>query len=880
MIALTHRLFGCSCLLTIVLGSGVCGNAAPANSDKTWEETVKPFLQQHCFTCHDQRQARAGFRMDQLSTDFQQGDSADKWLEVMDNINLGSMPPKENPRPDPEESFAVVKWIAGQLHEAERAARQTGGRIPMRRLNRDEYGNTIRDLLLIDEKLLGPIVADLPGDGKAEGFDRLGAALFFDQTQIASSLAAAEQISTLAIVNPDDAPAVQVSRFEAEQPLQSGMGIRTPSRTTRNRFSEKRMEVDAGPMTSRYEKDGVLFLAGDDTRRDNFEYSRVAAKAIDEFLPEDGYYRIRIRCGMDRGTRGKPVRLAIAYNFGTPQEQIQELEITSSLEKPDVVETVMFIRRGADDQRRRITLLYNDLPNYTVTTAETAQFFRESRSLPGTIRAARDSGDEAAIRRADEAAQAFRARAAAWKGPARELNPDYIGQTPPQLYLDWMELEGPLRDEWPPASHKRLLFAGDDRRDSAYAREVFERFLPRAYRRPVESHEVDGVMRLFESELAASQDFHAALRVGLQRVLASPGFLFLQEPSGENTAPRSLNDYELASRLSYFLWSSMPDEELFQLAAAGRLSNTNVLAEQVDRLLSDPRSREFVENFGGQWLSVPEFGSVMPAPEYRDYDVELEEASRLEAYAFVQEVLQRNLPIGNFLDSDFVVINERLARHYGIEGVTGDEFRRVPITEEDHRGGVLGMAGLMTLLADGTRTLPVRRAAWIVTNLFNDPPPPPPPNAGEVQPNTAGEKLTVRERLERHRDEPTCASCHRTLDPFGLALENYDAIGMWRTRQNGEGFRSRNAPELDVSGQLPSGRSFDTLAGFKSALLQEQDRFARAFSERLLTYALCRPVGYTDREAVDELMRNLRENEYRFQVLIHAVVASQPFQTK
>lgn len=301
---------------------------------------------------------------------------------------------------------------------------------------------------------------------------------------------------------------------------------------------------------------------------------------------------------------------------------------------------------------------------------------------------------------------------------------------------------------------------------------------------------------------------------------------------------------------------------------------------EVRRLLADPKAREFVENFAGQWLSVREFGTVMPARQYADYDAELEAASKEEVYAFFNEVLTQDLPVTSFLDSDFLVINERLARHYEIDGVAGKHFRRVALAPQHNRGGIFGMAGLMTLLADGTRTLPVRRAAWIRENLFNDPPPPPPPNAGEVQPNTRGEKLTVRERLERHRNEPTCASCHAPLDPYGLALENYDAIGQWRTHQNGEDFKGRKRPDLDVSGRLPSGREFATLAEFKAALLAEKDAFARAFSERLLTYALTRPVGYVDHQTVDGLVAALRGNGYRIRPLIEAVVLSEAFRSK
>jgi hypothetical protein len=271
---------------------------------------------------------------------------------------------------------------------------------------------------------------------------------------------------------------------------------------------------------------------------------------------------------------------------------------------------------------------------------------------------------------------------------------------------------------------------------------------------------------------------------------------------------------------------------------------------------------------------------VQPAAEYRNYDKPLERASKQEPFAFFAEVLESNLPITSFIDSDFVVVNERLATHYAINGVAGPEFRRVAIGPEAHRGGVLGMAGLMTYLADGTRTLPMRRGSWVLREMLNDPPNSPPPNAGEIQPNTSGKNLTVRERIELHRRDDVCASCHAKLDPYGLALENYDAIGQWRERFNGEGFRGNNAPVLDVSGSFPDGRKFTTLEEYKTGLLQNKDRFARAFSIKMLTYALGRPVGYVDHELVDALVADLKKNDYRIRSLITAITASEPFNTK
>ena len=467
-----------------------------------------------------------------------------------------------------------------------------------------------------------------------------------------------------------------------------------------------------------------------------------------------------------------------------------------------------------------------------------------------------------------------------WTGPAHIYNPEYDVEKLPRLFLESIDIDGPIQKEWPPPSHKTLFFAGDDRHDLGYAREIFTRFLPRAYRRPVSSEEVEAIVSVVNNAMTGSkQPFVEAMRLGLQRVLCSPGFLFIEEPA---TKPerRPLTDYELACRLSYFLWSTMPDDGLSALAAAGKLHEPAVLIAEVRRMLADPKSEQLVRNFAGQWLGVREFSSVQPAAEYQNYDKLLEKAEREEPYVFFAEVLNKNLPITSFLDSDFLMINDRLARHYGIKDVTGAEFRRVAIRPEIHRGGVLGMAGLMTYLGDGTRTLPMHRANWVLRELFNDPPNNPPPNAGEIQPNTAGKNLTVRQRLELHRRDEICASCHFKLDPYGLALENYDAIGQWRDHFNGEGYRGNTPPLLDVSGTFPDGRKFATLEEYKAGLMSQKDKFARALSVKLLTYALGRPVGYTDHETVDGLVGALKKNEYRMRPLIEAIVTCEPFGTK
>lgn len=854
---------------------GVAAEKTPSGNgvSDSFAKTVRPFLATHCLRCHGPKRANSGFRIDELTTNFQAAKSADRWKEVMDKINLGEMPPDEEPQPTVAEFEPVVDWINKQLREMELAARNAGGRIPMRRLNRVEYANTIRDLLDIDPKVLAPLVEELPGDGKAEGFDRLGVALFFDQTQIERTLAVAEHIASRAIV--DGRPETRTKRYEFED----NPRVKKFKRKTKSRFANTL--IDAGPSGSEIINGGVRFVHGYGNRPKGNPWGRLGGTTFDDVITEDGYYRIRIRAGASPGSRGESIKVNAVYAASTPVEFETEIPIVAPLDDPQVAEAVVFLRSGPEGLKRGLNFSFNDVTDLIVTTPENNELFREIRGATGALREAKTkNGSQEAIAAATKALEDVKTRATKWKGPLRYYNPKRDHKNPPTIFVDWAEVSGPVLAEWPPKSHKTLVFDGDERQGAAYVREIFARFLPRAYRRPVMDTEVDGVVQLVEQTRGQGASFHEALRVGLARVLCSPGFLFIQEPAVEKTS-RKLNDYELATRLSYFLWSSMPDEELFTLAKAGRLHNAKILMGQVDRMLNDPKAEALVQGFAGQWLTVREFGSIMPATEYRDhYDKDLEQSSRLEAYAFFREVLSKNLPITNFLDSDFVMVNERLARHYGIEGVKGSNIRRVTIEPNHHRGGVLGMAGLMTYLSDGTRTLPVRRAAWVKTQLFGDPPGNPPPNAGEIQPNAAGKNLTVRQRLALHRNEPTCASCHAKLDPFGIALENYDAIGRWRTKANGEGFRSRNAPELNVSGVFPNGDAYETLEDYKTSLLKRKDQFTGNLVKQFLTYALTRPIGYADHQAVEAINKMVREDEYRLRTLIREVVRSEHFQSK
>jgi mono/diheme cytochrome c family protein len=863
-------------LLLLALSALEAAPIAPAAElakvSPAFREVAQPFIEKNCLDCHGEKKAKAGFRIDLLGTDFGGAKVADQWKEVIDRINAGEMPPEDKARPDAKQAAAFVGWVNGQLRAVELAAKNAGGRIPMRRLNRDEYANTVRDLLNLDENIVRPLVEELPGDGKAEGFDRLGVALFFDQTQIERSLEVAAKIAAKAIATEPPKPKQLVNNF--------GELRRRPPAEMVEVFPAFTHQIPAGAQDRFVRPEYIEFIQGYPTyRRELAAWGVINHFAIGQTVTQDGYYRFRIKAKVDNRGRTEPNKFILQYGKDSPIEVQAEVPLDPS----GVTETTLFLRGPVNGEVKGpqvFSLLWNHTEKAVITEPAYQQLVSNWTRIRGQM-------EQAAVKRVPEAQMDAlkQERAVAekalndWTGVAHIYNPEMDLEKLPRLQIESIEIEGPVQKEWPPASHQALFLTGDQERDAAGVREIFARFLPRAYRRPVSNAEIDEIVAVVnDAKTKGNLTFPDAMRIGLQRVLCAPGFLFLQEPAGANPQRRALTDYELASRLSYFLWSTMPDDELLGLAAAGKLRQAT--AAQMKRMLADPKSGQLVQNFGGQWLSVRDYGSIQPGKEYTDYDKPLERAAQQEPLAFFTEVLAKDLPVTSFLDSDFLVINERLAKHYGIEGVSGPEFRRVALQPEHHRGGVLGMAGLMTFLADGTRTLPMRRGSWVLRELFDDPPNNPPPNAGEIQPNTAGKSLTVRERLELHRRDEICASCHFKLDPYGLALENYDAIGKWRERFNGEGIRASNAPVLDVSGKFRDGKKFSTLEEYKAGLMTRKDKFARAFCVKLLTYALGRPVGYADHEQLDALTAVLKKNDYRIQPLLYAIVASEPFNTK
>jgi hypothetical protein len=897
----------CLAAQTILGGVAVAGPLS-AESQKAYDTKVRPFLQAHCFKCHDAKVTRAGFRIDTLGIDFLAGKTADHWKEIYDHIGAGEMPPRKEPRPDAKQATEVTDWIIQELRNAEERAKNSSGRIPTRRLNRTEYANTLASLFYLDDNYARGLEDDLPMDGKVGGFDRGGAGLFIDESQLATYLETADLVLDREVFGPRPKQ-VQAKYLvrDARRGKDGCLSVSTWLSGHQNAGKPgAQRRIPLGASSVDWKKGGAEFLQktaeegqedpeGSLAVPDGYWYRYADPFSTSNF--QDGWYRLKFRAGAFKGTGSSAVddvKISFRYAQNTAIEVTETVVIDAPLDKPRDFEMKVFLRAGSPQLQRSYRLTWNGMPGVVIRNPVLHQLEREwydkfkfHNLLQRLTAQKRPPAEIDEAKQKIEEFHNYYHKSVMELKVARVYNPKVDLQVIPRLWIESFEIEGPITT-WPTRGRTELFFAGEERKiDKQYLRDIFARFLPRAYRRPVEPKELDDLVAwVLKTQEANGLSGSEAVKEGVKAVLCSPDFLLIREPTGTSSKPRKLTDHELASRLSYFLWSTMPDAELFALAAANKLHEPKALHAQVRRMLADPKGTGLVRNFAGQWLKVHDFSSVpVDRRQYPAYDDELRKSSMREPYEFFKEVLRDDRSILNFVDSDFLVVDERLATHYGIAGVKGNAFRKVAIRPEHRRGGVLGMAGVLTFLSDGTRTLPVRRAAYVLDTLWNAPPPPPPPSAGELP--RVGRNLTVRQRLEQHRSSPICASCHARIDPFGMALENYDAIGTWRERQNGERLKGDlSSPALDVSGVLPGGRPFKSLQEFKQALLAEKERFVRGFVEKLLTYALGRPVGATDRETIAEIIKAVEpeagtdEEKYRLQSLIQAIVSSQVFRMK
>ncbi len=734
---------------------------------------VKPFFAEYCFECHSDAKQKADVNLESYSSAPEMYQQRRFWSAVRDMLENHEMPPSKKAQPSETDRKMIVRFVDYGLEKFNCDGEIDPGRVTIRRLNRSEYRNTLRDLLGITVDA----AAELPLDEVGYGFDNIGDVLSLSPMLFEKYLAATGRVVAQAIVTDETE---LIPRF----PL-SGAALKS--------------------------------LSGENVRLEDEQlwgFWREGEAVAEHNLPSRGEYEFRIEAYGDQAGPEAP-KLSVRVDGA----EVRVFDVAAKENNPETYRFKMALDKG----NRKLTFAY--LNNYN------------------------SSGNADPL-----------------------LNGDR------NLFVKTAELVGPLDGPapQPPLSHQRIIprkpAPGEE---AAFSREVLARFASKAFRRPVSPDVTERLGRLADMARADGHSFESGIQIGVAATLVSPQFLFRWElDPGESVPgePRALDGYELASRLSYFLWSSMPDDELFQLAAENRLHKPAVLEAQVRRMMRDPKASALVENFAGQWLQVRNFESTPDPDRFPTFDEGLRKAMKSETKHFFESIMTEDRTVLEFLDADYTFVNERLARHYGIPGVQGEEFRRVSLTPELQRGGILGQASILTLTSNPSRTSPVSRGKWILEQLLGAPPPPPPPGVPLLQEGKGVDfTASLRKRMEQHRENPDCATCHDKMDPLGFAFEKFDAIGAWREK-DGEF-------DIDPSGRMPDGRQFNGPRELK-AILKGDDRFVRTLSGKLLTYALGRGLEYYDKCAVDAIVEQLKQNDHRFSALVLGVINSRPFQMR
>ena len=783
------------------------------------DPSFEKFLTTHCVSCHGPKKEKGDLRIDSLSRDFKAGIDSHLWAEVNERINAGEMPPEEEPRPKEKEISDFIAHLDQKLSEGKAARMAARPPVAHYRLSRKEYQNTVYDLLGVRYDPTKP--GELNEDTLWHGYERIGSQLSLSPSHVNRYYQAAEIVLDRAFPR-NEGEARKIKKTAAD--LRYGGGEK--QKEALKRFGIKRSLRQ------------LLFPGRVDQALAHNWFGKSGTE-------HSGLYKLRLQASGIRPPGGQPAHLSIGMR--TSEENVDgliELDITAPEDKPQVYEFEIFLEMP--------TQLHFAVVATDVIDRRGGAAFRNALS----------SRDAYLFTHSSETAL---------------LNPNA-----PQMFddkgngifstviLDWIEWEGPIVTPQEKALRKGIF--PENNATFEKVSDHLQSFAQRAWRRKVNPRELAGYLKSYQEDREAGEEVQDAFRTALLRVLTSRNFIYLVE--GEPKTRELLNEHELASRLSYFLWSSMPDDPLFALANQGKL-NGSELNKQVDRMLSDARIERFVEDFSRQWLQLHKVGMFPPDKKlYPTYDDWLETSMRNEPVEFFRELLSNNLPIESLLDSDWTMANARLSDFYGLPEPTKPGFRRVSLKPEDNRGGLLTMGGVLGLTSDGTRHRPVHRGVWLSETIFNKTPPAPPANVDPIEPvPPEGDKITIRQRIEAHTKDPNCAACHKTIDPLGLAFDQYDAIGQWRTSELVPTGKGANPP-VDASGSLSDGRTFNGSEEFKDLLLEDREKFARAFIEHLCTYALRRVLTVDDKEDVSFILSEAKKKNFLIKDIIRAVAVS------
>ncbi len=797
-------------LAVAMVGAGEVHAQPPGPSGPQGDGAVRAVLDRYCVTCHNQRLLTAGLALDTMDP-ARVGDHPAAWEQVVRKLRTGAMPPAGRPRPEPSAYTAVASTLETALDRVA-AADPEPGRTTVHRLNRREYANAVRDLLTLEIDA----AALLPADNADLGFDNMADILSVSPALLDRYIFAARRISRLAVGDPGIEPTTETYVLPTM------------------RFQDRRMSEDL-PFGSR---GGVAI-------RHNF--------------PLDGEYDVRIRLRRQ------------LYDYVRGLQNRQRLEVRLDGER--VAAFTVGGAPGTPPPRTFAGAVLGDRAweEYALHADEHLQVRIAARAGPRVLGVSfvqgRSERDGVLQPRATGKVLAVAER---WSSTSEA----------PEAAVDRVSIAGPFDATGPgetPSRERIFTCRPASAADEApCAREILSTLARRAWRRPVTDRDLDVLLGFYEAG-HGDGGFEAGIQRSLESVLVDPEFLFRVERAPAGTAPGTVHpvsDLELAARLSFFLWSSIPDDELLAVAARGELRDPDLLESQVRRMLADARAHALVDGFALQWLALGTLPSVFPTPElYPEWDDNLREAFRRETELFVADQILGNRSVLDLVGADHTFVDERLAQHYGIPNVYGSRFRRVTF-DDGVRGGLLGQGSILTVTSYPTRTSPVLRGHWLLEHLLGAPPPPPPPDVPDLPDRgEGGRPASVRERLEQHRENPVCAACHAPMDPLGFALEHFDAIGKWRA--TGEG-----GDPIDASGVFPDGTEFEGLAGLKAMLLDRDEQFVQTVLEKLATYALGRGLEHHDMPAVRRIMREAAAGGYRWSDLVLGIVESTPFQMR
>ena len=783
------------------------------------KEPFEAFLETHCVSCHGPDKEKGDLRIDQLSREFKLGVDSHFWAEVIEKVNAGEMPPEDEPQPKQDEIAAFVAKLDSLIKEGKAARMAARPAVAHYRLSRKEYQNTVYDLLGVRYDPTKP--GELNEDTLWHGYERIGSQLSLSPSHVDRYYRAAEVVLDRAFPTASSearkvrmtAAELRYGGGEKQQEALDRLGIKRP---LRNLLFPGRVQP---------------------ALRSNW-FGKVGPE-------HSGLYKFRVQASGIRPPGGQPAHLSIGKK--TSEETVEgiiEFDITAPEDEPQIYEFEVFLEMPTSLE-------------FAVVATDVID-----RRGGGAFRGALASRSAYIFTHSSETLLLNPNAPQMFDGEGNGIFSTVI--------LDWVEWEGPLVSE-EEKSRRAGVLPPDDASPEVVA-EHLQRFAERAWRRSVDRDELKDYLDSYQADRAAGETAAEAYRGALLRVLTSRNFIYLVE--GDAVAREQLTDWELAARLSYFLWSSMPDDRLFAAARGGALGG-DALRKQVDRMLTDERINRFIDDFSRQWLQLHRVGMFPPDKKlYPSYDDWLETSMREEPVEFFREMLARNLPIDHFLDSDWTVVNARLCDFYGLPEPKSGDFQRVALKPEDRRGGLLTMGAILGLTSDGTRHRPVHRGVWLSEVIFNKTPPPPPANVDPIEPvPPEGDKITVRQRLEVHATDANCASCHATIDPLGFAWDNYDAVGQWREREQVPKGKGED-PVVDASGVLPDGRAFQDAEEFQQLLLKDRDRVARAFIEHLCTYALRRVLTVDDEDDLKMIEDEAKKNHYRVREMIRAVALS------